>query len=337
MNLFNHFRLFMKLAHLRITVITAGVFLFNSLMFSYGQGTGTPSRQANIIDTGIIPKAFAPGIISTPYSEWSTSFTPDDQTVYSSLGGLYWTVIYSKKRNGQWSKPEVASFSGRFKDTDPFISPDGKKIFFVSNRPWPSMPQNKGLTYTALWYADLMPGDKWGEPKLLDTAINLSKTGNYGPSVSAKGTLFYCSRHKGLTGMQSFYAVLNGDHYEQPEQLLIKGAAEIQDPFIAADESYLVFLNGDSLYISFKKDGDWGEAQGLGPVVNSGEGNSSPYVSHDGKTLYYTSSRIKDLFKRRDFTLPALNYDQLVKENQEIFNSQGNILMVPLHLERAVR
>lgn len=317
--------------------VTLAMVFTGSLSICYGQVSASTVKQANIIDTGITPKAFAPGIISTPYSEWSTSFTPDDQTVYSSLGGLYWTIIFSKSISGEWVKPEVASFSGRFKDTDPFISPNGKKLFFVSNRPWPAMPQNKGLTYTALWCTDLLPGNQWGAPKLLDTMINLPQTGNYGPSVSAKGTLFYCSRRKGLTGMQSFYAVWNGRQYEQPKQVLVKGAAEIQDPFISADESYLVFLNGDSLYISFKKDGAWGEAQNLGPVVNTGDSNSSPYVSRDGKTLYYTSSRIKDLFKKRDLNLPALNYDQLVKENQEIFNSEGNILMVPLHLERAVK
>ena len=312
-----------------VALLLTGIF---TIHFCTAQDTTAKLKVANLIDTGAIPQVFAPGIISTPFSEWSTSFTPDGNTVYSSFGAIYWTVIYSKKQNGQWTKPHVASFSGKFKDTDPFITSNGKKIVFVSNRPWPGMPANKGLIYSSLWCADLIADDRWSEPRLLDTAINLAGIGNYGPSISAKGTLFYCSRRKGLKGMQSFYTAWLGNHYDNPRQVIIPGAAEIQDPFIAPDESYIVFLNGDNLDISFKHNGLWGDAQDLGPVVNTGEGNSSPYVSRDGKTLYYTSSRLKGLFKKRDLAKPALNYDQVMQENDNIFNSQGNILMVPINL-----
>ncbi|WP_419699561.1 hypothetical protein [Mucilaginibacter sp. NFX135] len=292
---------------------------------SFGYG------QTSIIDTGIMPQVFAPGVISTPYSEWSTSFTPDGQTVYSSQGSIYWTIVFSKRQNGQWMKPKVASFSGKFRDTDPFVTPDGKKIFFISNRPPKGKPQDKSLQAEHIWYTDHLPGDAWDTPQQLDSVINLTGISNYAPSVSAKGTLFYCSRRKGLTGMQSFYAAWLGSHYDKPRQLIIPGVSEIQDPFIAPDESYLVFLSGNDIYISFKQNNNWGQAQKLGPAVNNGDGNSSPYVSADGKTLYYSSNRMQGFYKR-DLKKPALNYDELIKENNSLFNSQGNILMIPIHL-----
>lgn len=291
-------------------------------------------HYSSVIDTADRPQVFAPGIISTPYSEWATSFTPDGQTVYSSQGAIYWTIVFSKKQGGVWQKPNVAAFSGRFRDTDPFVTPDGKKIFFISSRPTPDMPQDKPQRVMHVWYADYLTGDNWGTPHPLDSTINLNGIGNYAPSVSAKGTLFYCSRRKELTGMQSFYATRQGDHYAAPKQLIIKGAAEIQDPFIAPDESYIIFLNGNDLYISFKKNGEWTEAQSLGPQVNNGDGNSSPCVSPDGKMLYYSSNRVQGFYKR-DLTKPALSYDQLVQENNGLFNSNGNILMIPIHLPKS--
>ena len=149
--------------------------------------------------------------------------------------------------------------------------------------------------------------------------------------MSAKGTIYYCSRRKDLNGMQSFFSAWLGDHYAAPRQVVIKGANEIQDPFIAPDESYLVYMDGNDVCISFSENGGWSAEQKLGPEVNNGNSISSPYISADGKTLYYTSERIKGFYKR-DLTGPALNYDELVKENSGLFNNKGNILMIPIHL-----
>ncbi|SDT45458.1 WD40-like Beta Propeller Repeat [Mucilaginibacter mallensis] len=318
---------------MKLSITSAFIFAVGCCLPFAALCQGAP-HYSSVIDTADRPQVFAPGIISTPNSEWATSFTPDEQTVYSSQGAIYWTIVFSKKQNGVWQKPNVAAFSGRFRDTDPFVTPDGKRIFFISNRPTPEMPQDKSQRAMHVWYADHLTGDNWGIPHHLDSIINLNGIGNYAPSVSAKGTLFYCSRRKELTGMQSFYATWLGDHYAAPKQLIIKGAAEIQDPFIAPDESYIIFLNGNDIYISFKKDGEWAEAQSLGPQVNNGDGNSSPCVSPDGRMLYYSSNRVQGFYKR-DLSKPALNYDQLVQENNGLFNSNGNILMIPIHLPKS--
>ncbi|MEO6839013.1 MAG: hypothetical protein ABI185_11550 [Ginsengibacter sp.] len=287
--------------------------------------------QRPLIDTGVMPKVFAPGIISTPYTEWSTSFSPDGRTVYSSQGAIYWTIIFSKMSNGQWTKPHVANFSGRFRDTDPFISPDGKRIFFISSRPLENGPQDKPQRVMHVWFADLVNGDTWGKPHHLDSIINLNGINNYSPSVSKYGTLFYCSRRKDLIGMQTFYSTWSDGHYNTPKQLAINGVSEIQDPFIAPDESFLIFLSGNDIYISFKQNNLWSAAENLGPVVNNGDGNSSPCVSPDGKMLYYTSPRFVGFYKR-DPKNHAVTYDELVKENGGLFNNQPNILMIPIHI-----
>jgi hypothetical protein len=112
---------------------------------------------------------------------------------------------------------------------------------------------------------------------------------------------------------------------------MIPGAAEIQDPYVAPDESYLVYLDGNDICISFRRDQAWSPEEKFGPEVNNGNSLSSPHVSSDGKTLYYTSDRIQGFYKR-DLTKPALNYAELVRENSGLFNSKGNILMIPVHL-----
>ncbi|PSL45409.1 WD40 repeat protein [Chitinophaga niastensis] len=232
-------------------------------------------------------------------------------------------------------KPKVAAFSGRWRDTDPFVSPDGKRLFFISNRPLEGATQDKAQPGSHIWYVDQISTDEWGTPHHIDAPINLPGTGNYAPSVSLKGTLYFCSRDReGHSGMTSYCAEWQKDHYGKPNMISFSGLHETQDPFIAPDEHYLILLSGNDLYISFHQDKDWSAPQKLGAEVNNGDSNSSPYVSPDGKTLYYSSSRIKGFYKR-DAQNHAVNYDELIKENESLFNSQSNILMIPIHLPAA--
>jgi len=294
---------------------------------SYGMATG---QTTAIIDTNASPVVFAPGVMSTPYTEWATSFTPDGQRVFCSRGAIYWTIVFSSMENGKWAKPKVASFSGRWTDTDPFVSPDGKRLFFISNRPLEGASQDKPQKNSHIWYVDRQGVDEWSAPHHLDSIVNLDTSSNYAPSVSLTGTLYFCSRDReGNSGMNSYFAQWLGDHYGKPSLLTFKGLSESQDPFIAPDGRYLIFVSGNDLYISFHQKGAWSEPQKLGPTVNNGDSNFSPCVSPDGKTLYYSSSRVQGFYKR---DAHIFSYDELIKENESLFNGQPNILMIPIHL-----
>src|SRR5215469_15272049 len=81
--------------------------------------------QTPVVDTTALPQVFAPGLVSTPYDEWATSFRPDGRTVLSSEGGAYWRLCSSVRSGDTWSKARIVPFSGEWNDTDPFITPDG--------------------------------------------------------------------------------------------------------------------------------------------------------------------------------------------------------------------
>ena len=51
-------------------------------------------------------------------------------------------------------------------------------------------------------------------------------------------------------------------------------------------------LGEDDLYVSFRKpDGSWIPGVHLGPKINSPASENRPYVSPDGKFLFYTSNK----------------------------------------------
>jgi Tol biopolymer transport system component len=303
-----------------------------SIFSSFGQTTPAQS----VIDSTSTPSIFAPGVVSSPYSEWATSFTPDGNTVYFCRGTIYWTICFSTKVNGAWTRPQLANISGQWNDTDPVISADGKRMIFVSNRPLPGTPQDKPQKNFHLWYAERTGDNQWGAPVHIKAPVNIEGANNYGPSISSNGTLCFCSRNReGYKGMASYSAKWVGDHYEKPKLLALNGTEDTQDPFIAPDESYIVFASGNDLYISYRQGDGWTAGQKLAAAVNNGDSISSPAVSPDGKTLYYSSARLEGLIKR-DPKRVVHTYDELERElSSSIYNSEGNILCIPINIPKS--
>lgn len=74
-------------------------------------------------------------------------------------------------------------------------------------------------------------------------------------------------------------------------------------PYIAHDESFLLFgsfrpgsIGMSDLYVSFQRaDGTWTQPKNLGRKINSEAKDVHPFVSADGKYLFFMSSRISRL------------------------------------------
>jgi len=110
---------------------------------------------------------------------------------------------------------------------------------------------------------------------------------------SEHGTLYFSSnRNGGLGGFDIYRSHLSDEQYGEG------------DLFIALDESYIIFSSGrpggfgrSDLYISFRlKDVAWSIPQNMGAEINSDEIEYSPFISSDGKFLFFTSYRNPDKY-----------------------------------------
>jgi hypothetical protein len=114
---------------------------------------------------GMTPELFAPGILSTVAHEHSSpSFSPDGKEVYYSaiFHGTRLEVMLRKVEGGIWSEPEVAPFSGQFREGGPVFSRDGSKLFYYSMSP---LIKEKKPNQMDLWYVERE--DSWNNPQHL--------------------------------------------------------------------------------------------------------------------------------------------------------------------------
>ena len=95
------------------------------------------------------PILFAPGIVSNGRNHSSVAISPDGKELYWS--GVRDKIWFTKLENGRWTEPEMLAFckGDSYRYDNPFISPDGIKMFFTSFRPG-AVSQEK----ETIWYAE---------------------------------------------------------------------------------------------------------------------------------------------------------------------------------------
>jgi len=244
--------------------------------------------QNDIIAANAKPMVFLQEGVAVPNGEMTPTFTPNGKTVFLADSQI---IKMSQLVKGKWTKPVPITISGKWKDWDPTLSPDGKQLVFVSNRPLEDLPQDKPQRGSHLWTATWLGKQAWSAPR------HIEETGAsaYAPCLSKAGSLCFCSRgREGDKKMYGYYTKWLGDHYDKPQLLKLIADKEVYDPYISPDERYIIFAADDKLYISHRDGDGWSTGQKLGPVVNAGD-NGDPVVSPDGKMLYYTSSLTKGI------------------------------------------
>jgi ankyrin repeat protein len=253
------------------------------------------------------PEIFALGIVSSLEAEHgSVTFTPDGKMMFWSSGfrkspteGVF--KVYSTKfEEDHWTAPQIAFFAKNldYQDDIPFVSPGGKRLFFMSTRP---LKEGGKGEKENIWFTD-KTAEGWSDPKPVSDAVNVMSM-HFQFSVSGKGTLYFGSREgSGFGGRDIYRAVFKNGNYLKPENLgeIINTRSEENAPFIAPDESYLIFsaegrpdgLGMADLYISYRDNsGNWTKPVNMNKPINTGAPEGSPMVSPDGKYLFFNSGR----------------------------------------------
>ena len=209
-------------------------------------------------------------------------------------------ILRISKKDGKWNKVEIASFSGKYRDLEPFLSPDNLKLFFVSNRPLTKQGELKDVD---IWFVERTSiTSDWSEPKNIGAPIN-TEADEFYPSVAKNGNLYFTSvGHNAMGEDDIFVSEYKNGKYSKP--LALKGGVNTKsyeyNSFISPNEEYLIFggynrqdgLGSGDLYISFKNDDNtWTRAKNMGDKINSKFMDFCPFVTQSGTQIYFTSRR----------------------------------------------
>ncbi|GAB1856448.1 hypothetical protein MHTCC0001_12830 [Flavobacteriaceae bacterium MHTCC 0001] len=282
------------------------------------------------------PEMLAPGVISKASFEGHASITPNGKEVYFAVYSNdhgFSTIAYSVKTNGKWMPPKIASFSGKYSDGSPALSPDGKKLFFSSNRPIKDSTIN---TNNDIWFVERISKDEWSRPIRLSDSINTSFN-EFSPSVDNNGNLYFCSNRPSVYGdMDVYYSHYSNGKYQKPELLndSINSKYHEGNVGVSPDGNQLFIMvqrkpgdfGHDDIHYSKKINGSWCKSKNIGTIVNTYTYDFSPKVSPDGKILFF-SSRIN-----RNFNAPSsiYTYDTFQDHLNSPLNGFGNIFYIEI-------
>jgi tetratricopeptide (TPR) repeat protein len=253
---------------------------------------------------GKTPEIFAPGIITTYYSQSYIAFLNEARVcVYSASTQKGHETFYTYEKNGYWTTPQRAPFEELQGHPNYTTGPLGRKVYFHSGRPThPDDTREDDNIWTIEW-----TGSGWAEPEALPTPAN-SDYGEAYPSAAANGTVYFFTwRREGNRGDDIWFSRCIDGKYQDAERLPWPINTDFieYDPYVAPDESFLIFGstrpggygNSDNYICFHKEDGGWTSPINLGFPLNSSSFDLCANGTPDGKYFFFLSGRKTDVNK----------------------------------------
>ncbi|MFH0761229.1 MAG: hypothetical protein V2A67_06970 [Bacteroidota bacterium] len=253
---------------------------------------------------GMTPEIFAPGIVSKEGAQSKLLVTQDGSEIIfktmmlnpgqsnsPSSRIMYFESISQK--NGKWDSPTILPFSLDFVNDEPTLSGDGKRLFFVSNRPKEGSTEAQKMP--DIWVVN-RKGDSWSDPRNLGVPVNTEGV-EVQPFYNSDNRLYF-GRMDGI-----YYSQYSDGKFSEPAKLndsIFQG--RVRGICISPDNKVLIMhsdkpggFGGWDLYCSFKDTrGKWMDLINMGNAINSEQPEANATFSPDGKYLFF--SRGDDIY-----------------------------------------
>lgn len=262
------------------------------------------------------------GWISTVQNDYNLNFTADGARLVFARSEAHFVrgrVMLAERTADGWSEPREAPFTHEgWSDSDPWLTPDGRWLYFISNRPREGRGEAK--KDFDLWRVAILGGE-FGAPEPLDAANSPAQ--ELGPEVHDGWLYFNSSRPGGPAKMSVYRARLGPDSgVGAPEPLpapFNTGIAQ-GDFTLSPDGQVAVFWSMRAehpkeghLYAARRIAEGWSAAVRLPAPFASDAFDFTPEFSPDGRTLFFSSQRASagDVVLNGQANVYALPADEL--------------------------
>ena len=238
------------------------------------------------VDTVVQP--WKPVGISSPQFESHAAFDPRTGDLYfvrSSPQFTGWRILVSRCTGTSWSTPTPPAFAGDGVEADPYFTPDGRSLYFISTRSVDGV-QGRSLD---IWRVDRDAAGSWAAPMRLPEPVN-SPGAEWFPRPSVDGWLYFGSnRPGGFGGTDIWRARLDAAGGWTVENLgaAVNTAGDDYEPLPASDGSRMIVMADGGLYETRRTPTGWAPRTKLGPEVNKNGTEIGPLFSPSGRSLLF--------------------------------------------------
>ncbi|HJV60698.1 MAG TPA: hypothetical protein VJ743_07110 [Albitalea sp.] len=231
---------------------------------------------------------WAPPGISSALFESHPAFDPSTGDFYfvrSSREFKGWRILASRCGDTGWSTPVPPPFAGDGVEADPWFTPDGRQLYFISTRTTDGIAK-RGLD---IWRVARRPDGAWSTPERLPEPVN-SPGNEWFPRQSPDGWLYLGSDRAGGAGKTDIWRAREASPGQWRVENLgpaINGQGHEYEAALSPDGEQMIVMTDEGLFRSRRAASGWRAREKLGPEVNVNATEVGALFSPSGRAFLF--------------------------------------------------
>lgn len=237
---------------------------------------------------GTVTEWSPPGVSSAQF-ESHAAFDPRNGDFYfvrSSPQFTGWRILTSVCRDGEWSPPQPAPFATDADEADPWFTPDGRSLYFISSRSHDGASKRN----LDIWRVDRAPDGTWrAPPARLPAPVN-SEGHEWFPRQAPDGWLYFGSDRPGGHGKTDIWRAREdrlGKWQVENVGPTINSEGDEYEAEISPDGSRMVVMAADGYYESALSTQGWSKRQRMSSSINRNGTEVGALFSPSGRSLLF--------------------------------------------------